>query len=43
MDNLEAEGMQLVGCPSCSQNTLKIENGCHTCLNDDCGFSKCDI
>jgi len=40
---ISAEGMHLVQCPSCSQNTLKMENGCHACLNEDCGFSKCDV
>ncbi len=42
-DELTAEGAQLVQCPSCNQNTLKIDNGCHSCLNEDCGFSKCDV
>ena len=41
--DIMAEGMQLVQCPSCSENTLKMDNGCHSCLNDECGFSKCDI
>ena len=27
-------------CPSCSNQTLKIENGCDTCVQ--CGYSKCD-
>ena len=27
-------------CPSCSNKTLKIENGCDVCIQ--CGYSKCD-
>ena len=27
-------------CPSCSGKSLKIENGCDSCM--DCGYSKCD-
>ena len=29
-------------CPSCSNQTLKIENGCDNCVDPDCGYSKCD-
>ncbi len=29
-------------CPKCGQRTLKVENGCMTCINPDCGYSKCD-
>jgi hypothetical protein len=42
MVSISADGEQLSVCPSCTQNSLRIENGCHSCLNDDCGFSKCD-
>ena len=42
-EDIMAEGIQLVQCPSCSQNTLKMDNGCHSCLNEECGFSKCDV
>ena len=34
---------QLSVCPSCSESSLKIENGCHSCINEECGFSKCDV
>ena len=27
-------------CPTCSNKTLKIENGCDVCIQ--CGYSKCD-
>tara|TARA_B110000116_G_C16790097_1_gene563210 strand:+ start:2352 stop:2978 length:627 start_codon:yes stop_codon:yes gene_type:complete len=27
-------------CPSCSGKSLKMENGCDSCM--DCGYSKCD-
>ena len=27
-------------CPSCSNQTLKVENGCDLC--QQCGYSKCD-
>ena len=40
---LTASDMKLSMCPSCKKKTLKIENGCHSCLNSDCGFSKCEI
>ena len=29
-------------CPKCGQKTLKVENGCMTCINPECGYSKCD-
>ncbi|RLD16280.1 hypothetical protein DRI50_02235 [candidate division KSB1 bacterium] len=29
-------------CPECNQKTLKMENGCLTCVNPECGYSKCD-
>ncbi|NPA76388.1 MAG: hypothetical protein GXN93_01385 [Candidatus Diapherotrites archaeon] len=29
-------------CPVCGQRTLKVENGCETCINPECGYSKCD-
>ncbi|MDN5367262.1 MAG: hypothetical protein PWQ11_673 [Candidatus Diapherotrites archaeon] len=29
-------------CPVCGQRTLKVENGCMTCINPECGYSKCD-
>ncbi|MEM1893897.1 MAG: adenosylcobalamin-dependent ribonucleoside-diphosphate reductase [Candidatus Anstonellales archaeon] len=31
----------LAKCPNCGEHALRIENGCHTCLN--CGYSKCDM
>ncbi|MBI2175981.1 adenosylcobalamin-dependent ribonucleoside-diphosphate reductase [Candidatus Woesearchaeota archaeon] len=42
-DEITASDMKLSLCPSCKKKTLKIENGCHACLNTDCGFSKCEI
>jgi ribonucleoside-diphosphate reductase alpha chain len=30
-------------CPSCGKITLKVEGGCVSCLNDECGYSQCDI
>ncbi|MBI3036350.1 hypothetical protein HYY73_01140 [Candidatus Woesearchaeota archaeon] len=38
-----ASDMKLSNCQSCGKKTLKIENGCHSCLNEDCGFSKCEV
>ncbi|HIJ99860.1 TPA: hypothetical protein H1011_03540 [archaeon] len=32
----------LAKCPNCEQNTLKIEQGCSSCTNPECGMSKCD-
>ena len=29
-------------CPDCNERTLKSENGCDTCVNPSCGYSKCD-
>ncbi len=29
-------------CPDCNERTLKSENGCDTCINPACGYSKCD-
>ncbi len=29
-------------CPVCEKVTLKVESGCSSCINPECGFSKCD-
>ena len=29
-------------CPKCGQKSLKLEGGCMSCMNPDCGYSKCD-
>lgn len=29
-------------CPKCNQKTAKSENGCITCNDPGCGYSKCD-
>lgn len=42
-NEITASDMKLSMCPSCKKKTLKIENGCNSCLNSDCGFSKCEI
>ncbi len=28
-------------CPVCNLRTLKIEGGCYTCINPECGYTKC--
>lgn len=33
----------LATCPQCNKQTLRIEGGCNTCLNEECGWSKCDV
>lgn len=30
-------------CPKCEKTTFKIENGCNSCINPDCGYAKCDM
>ncbi|MEM5828266.1 MAG: hypothetical protein QW197_02050 [Candidatus Aenigmatarchaeota archaeon] len=29
-------------CPKCGMKTLKVEEGCYTCINPECGYSKCN-
>ena len=29
-------------CPKCGERSVKIENGCMACVNEECGYSKCD-
>ena len=29
-------------CPDCNDRSVKMENGCLTCINPECGYSKCD-
>ncbi len=36
------DSSKLQVCPHCGQKTLKVENGCVTCINKECGYSKCD-
>ncbi len=40
--NQPTENSLLKVCPSCNQRTLKVENGCMTCINPECNYSKCD-
>lgn len=37
------EGTVLRNCPKCSELSFKIENGCNSCVNPDCGYAKCDM
>jgi ribonucleoside-diphosphate reductase alpha chain len=34
--------LELKICPKCGQKSLKLDNGCMSCMNPDCGYSKCD-
>ena len=38
---IEGEGLSV--CPVCGKQTLKVEEGCYTCLNPECGWSKCEL
>jgi ribonucleoside-diphosphate reductase alpha chain len=29
-------------CPKCGDRSVKVENGCMSCVNSECGYSKCD-
>ncbi len=29
-------------CPKCGDRSVKVENGCMSCVNAECGYSKCD-
>lgn len=40
---VEAAHAPLVKCPQCGKGTYKIENGCSTCIDADCGYGKCDV
>jgi hypothetical protein len=35
--------IELQVCPKCSKKTFKVENGCYSCINEECCYSKCDI
>lgn len=39
----QSEDVVLHKCVSCGKNTMKMENGCKTCIDQDCGYSQCDI
>lgn len=39
---LQVEHNNMKVCPKCGSKTLKVENGCNTCINPECAFSKCD-
>jgi len=41
--SLISEGVNLVECPSCKDQSLKIENGCKNCINEKCGYGQCDV
>ncbi|MDO8428820.1 MAG: hypothetical protein Q7S92_06435 [Candidatus Diapherotrites archaeon] len=40
--SMQVKGITLHKCPKCEQQTLKIENGCNSCMNTDCGYGKCE-
>ncbi len=40
---VELEGKNLAICPMCGKKTLVIEDGCYTCINPECGWSKCEV
>ncbi|GEM_PF-216288 len=42
-NEIVASDMKLSICPACAKETMKIENGCYSCMNEECGFSKCDM
>jgi ribonucleoside-diphosphate reductase alpha chain len=29
-------------CPDCNQRSVRMENGCLSCIDPECGYSKCD-
>lgn len=33
---------QLKICPKCGNRSVKVENGCMVCVDETCGYSKCD-
>ena len=39
----EDDNKMLRNCPQCNEKTLKIENGCNSCINPECGYGKCDV
>ncbi len=39
----EIDESSLSVCPVCGKRTLVVDNGCYTCVNPDCGWSKCDV
>jgi len=39
----DVEDEKLAVCPVCGKRTLVIENGCYTCINPECGWSKCEF
>ncbi len=41
-DSVNMENNYFKICPDCNNRTLKTENGCNTCMDPECGYSKCD-
>ncbi len=41
-DTGQIDNMEYKICPECQQRTLCNENGCPTCMNPDCNYTKCD-
>lgn len=42
MPDPEMTNMEFQICPDCNDRSVKMENGCLTCINPECGYSKCD-
>ena len=40
--DVASAGVILQVCPKCEKKTLKVESGCHSCMNTDCGYGKCE-
>ncbi|MBN2454867.1 adenosylcobalamin-dependent ribonucleoside-diphosphate reductase [Candidatus Woesearchaeota archaeon] len=40
---IDTDSGKLSKCPSCGKMTLKMEGGCNTCIDKECGYSQCDV
>ncbi len=39
----QEQELELSECPACKLKTLKVEGGCTSCINEECGFGECNI
>ncbi len=37
------QDIELSECPICKNKTLKIENGCSSCIDENCGYGECGV
>lgn len=41
--SVQSYGESFARCPACKEMSLKMDNGCNTCMNEECGYGQCEV